>query len=171
VLDSTGRGVCGLVVTAARGGSRHSAATDDDGSYEIAGLAPGAYTVVVERQICTPAVGLAVAAGQALEVDFAQIRPPEATASPTGTRGPSPTATAIAASTPTPLTATPTAMSTVSPTPAPRAPATAAQDLSRWWGWLGIDVDLGDLGSYLYLGVMGGFVVVVVGVAIALVRR
>ncbi|MHB9092092.1 MAG: carboxypeptidase-like regulatory domain-containing protein [Chloroflexota bacterium] len=165
VLEATGRGVYGLVVKVSRSGFEQTASTGDDGGYEIADLEPGTYTVVVEQQISTPAEGVALQAGQALQVDFVQIRAASATTSATG---PSPTATATATRTATPIP--PTATPTPTPTATPRA-APAGMDLSRWWGWLGIELDLGGLASHLYLGIMGGFLIFAVGVIIALVRR
>ncbi|MHB1417934.1 MAG: carboxypeptidase-like regulatory domain-containing protein [Chloroflexota bacterium] len=167
VLEASGRGVYGQVVKVTRSGFQQTATTGGDGSYEIAGLEPGTYSVVVERQICTPAEGLNLPAGQALQVDFVQIPPPSPTASPTasptGTREPSPGVTA----TPTPLPLT----TTVSPTPTPHSAFVDPLDVSRWWDWLGLDLDLDWIASYLYLGIAGGFLVFALGVVITLVRR
>lgn len=167
VLEASGRGVYGLVVKVTRTGFQQTATTGDDGGYEIASLEPGIYTVVVEQQICSPAEGLNLRGGQALQVDFVQIRPQSATVSPTGTRGPSPWATA--APTPAPISLPPTP--TASPTPTPRPAPAGLLDVSRWWGWLAIDIDLGGLASHLYLGALGGFLIFAVGVVIARVRR
>lgn len=167
ILDASGRGLCGLTVRVTRGGFEQRATTLDDGGYLLADLEPGTYTVVVEQQISTPVAGLNLAAGQALQVDFVQIRPTTPTVAPTGTHGPSPTATTTKAATPTPVAPTATA----SPTPfAPRDTA-GPFDVWRWWGWLGFELDLEGLASHLYLGIMGGLAVFALGVVIALVRR
>ncbi|MDA8219724.1 MAG: carboxypeptidase-like regulatory domain-containing protein [Dehalococcoidales bacterium] len=171
VLEASGRGVYGQVVKVTRGGFRQTATTAGDGSYEIAGLEPGTYSVVVERQICTPAEGLNLPAGQALQVDFVQIPPPSPTASPTasptGTRQPSPGVATTPTRTPTPLPLT----TTVSPTPTPHSAFVDPLDVSRWWDWLGLDLDLDWIASYLYLGIAGGFLVFVLGLVITLVRK
>jgi len=86
---------------------------------------------------------------------------------PTGTPGPSPTAMATPTLTPAPLSTAPKA----TPTPTPRVPAAGLPNVAHWRGWLGIDLDLGGLTSYLYLGIVGGFLVVALGVLIAFVRR
>jgi hypothetical protein len=169
VVEANGRGIWGLVVKASRQGWSGTAQTGDDGSYEMVGLEPGEYSVVVEGQISTPAEGVRVEAGLALQVDFAQIRSPGTSASATRTPAGTVTRTPTATRTPTPVP--PTATVTPSPTPTPRPPAASMFDVTRWWTWLGFDIDLSALASHLYLGVMGGFLVFAIGIVIALLRR
>ncbi len=162
VVDFNGVGLWGQVVKVTRGTAVQKATTNDAGYYEIDGLPPGTYSVVVDGQICTPADNLKPPAGRALQVDFGQMLPAATAvvttrtavpATPTATR--TPVAVAAAAAT---ATATPHA----SPTPV---------GLSRWWSWVGIEIDTTTLVSALFLGVMGGALFVVVGIVVGLIRR
>ena len=170
VFDSAGHGLWGQVVKVTREGFTATATTGDDGAYEVGNLAPGTYSVVVEKQICTPADGVKVEAGKPMQVDFVQIRPaPMATYTPTRSAArtaqatPSPTATR----TPRPE---PTSTPRATPTPTPR-PAAGPPTIEQVWNWLGLDLDLSALASHLYLGVLGGALLFAAGLLVALVRR
>jgi hypothetical protein len=161
VVDYSGQGLWGQVVKVTRGQASQTAVTNDAGFYEVDGLVPGVYSVVVDGQICTPAENLKPEAGGGLQVDFGQIRT---------------AATAIVSTrTGTPLAATPTrtpvpAEVTPTTTPTPKPTATPA-GISRWWTWIGIDVDTSALGSSLFLGVMGGALLFAIGIVVGLIRR
>jgi hypothetical protein len=166
IRDASGRGLCGLVVRVTRSGFQRTAVTENEGKYEIANLEPGVYDVTVERQLCSPAAGLTLPAGQALQIDFVELRPLSATVSPTATGSPrpSPTATPQPTSTPAPPA------QPLSPTAIPRLGPAAPLDPGGWWEDLGTNVDPGELTSYLYLGVLGGVLVFAGGVVVALLR-
>lgn len=166
VTGVSGQGLCGLTVRASGAGAQRTAVTDEDGRYEIRDLAPGTYSVVVERQTCTPASGLRVAAGQAFRVDFVEIRQPSASPSPSGTRLASPTASAGPARTPTP--SLPALISAPTPTPSPTPSGRRGVTI---WSSLGIDIDLGSIVPHFSAGVMGGAFILAVGFLIVVARR
>ncbi|MHB1131308.1 MAG: carboxypeptidase-like regulatory domain-containing protein [Chloroflexota bacterium] len=161
VLDATGKGLWGQTVKVVGAGGVQVATTNDAGYYEVDGLVPGVYTVVVDQQICTPAENLRAPAGGGVEVDFAQIKTASTAvvAMRTATPGtPTPTRTPRPAE----LPPTPTATPRPSPTPI---------SLSSWWGWIGFDIDFAGLWSSLFLGVLGGAAFVALGIVIRIVRR
>lgn len=142
VLEVSGRGLCGQVVRVSRDGFAQTALTGDDGAYAIGNLEPGTYSVVVEGQISTPANGVHMEGGMAMQVDFTQIKPASALVRPTDTpaRTPTPTRSPTVTRTPVPPAAVPAATPTATP-----GPAATTADITQWWGWLGIDLDISGL--------------------------
>ncbi len=170
VVDASRRGLYGQVVKVTGQGFSRSAATDGNGSYDTGEMPPGSYTVVVDRQICTPAEGVQVQAGRVTQADFVEIKVPTATRTATGTV--SPTATATATSTPRPQPTATGALTRPSPTPTPKAAhGFSLGDIFQWWSWLGFEIDFSSLVSSLYLGVMGGAAFLALGIIVRLVRK
>jgi hypothetical protein len=164
VVDYNGVGLWGQVVKVTRGTAVLTATTNDAGFYEIDGLPAGTYSVVVDGQICTSADNLKPPIGRGLQVNFGQMRPAATPVQTTRTAGPTtPTVTRTPAAA-TAVAATPTASPTSQPTATPIG-------LSRWWSWVGIELNTSTLLSALFLGVMGGALFVVVGIVVGLIRR
>lgn len=164
VVDSGGHGLIGQIVKLTRGDFSTTVVTDGQGAYEVPGLEPGRYSVVVDKQICSPVEGLELAPGAMAEVEFVEVRKPS---SPVASGR---TATATVTRTPT-KTPTPRPTATVTATPtAPSQQASERRNVS-FWNMLGFDFQMPNLSTPFYYGLLGGVVLVVVGIVVAAVRR